>query len=735
MPRMQVKTLCIALVLSAVCYSLGLASDWPGWRGPHQNGVSDETRLLSNWSLDGDNLIWRSDFVGRSTPIVLNGKVYVVGRTGAKSGMQRVISCYDAKDGTLLWENKENVFHTTVPFTRVGWASLGADPETGNVYYLGVGGMFTAYDGVTGKIVWQHSLVEEFHRFAGYGGRTITPLVDEDLVHISFWTWSAWGEKGPPKPRFCAYDKRTGELVWESYLKTPPRNTNYSNPVISVINGVRTLIGGAPDGAVYALKARTGEQIWKFRLTKAAVQSSVVVDGDKVYAMHGKENLDTESRGRIVCIDANGTGDITETNEVWRYDAVECHYTSPLIHKGRLYAVTNAGDLLAIDAASGEELWTFNLGTVGKGSPVWADDKIFATAVNGRFHIIAPGDGGAESLDAKQIAFDEKRSAEIYSSPAIAYGRVYFTTEEGLYCLGDKAADYKVSSGKMPVLDEPAPDPAAAATRIQIVPAVEWIHADSHIDFKVRTFDGNGRRLPDAKAEFSLQGLQGTLGNGRFTPDAGAGIQAGYVKAKLGELASPARVQVFPGLPLAIDFEGFEADKNPPYWPNASKFMVKEIDGNRVLLKPPSRRGLNRHNLFLAPPDLSNYTIQADMKAVKVKRRSPDMGLISHRYYLDFMTKKKKLQIRTWPAELERLSAEVPFVWNPELWYTMKMRVDIVDGKAVIKGKVWPRDESEPAAWSITAEDPHPNTHGSPGLYGDTSTNVYFDNVKITENN
>ncbi|MCH8980588.1 hypothetical protein IH922_01070, partial [candidate division KSB1 bacterium] len=54
---------------------------------------------------------------------------------------------------------------------------------------------------------------------------------------------------------------------------------------------------------------------------------------------------------------------------------------------------------------------------------------------------------------------------------------------------------------------------------------------------------------------------------------------------------------------------------------------------------------------------------------------------------------------------------------------------------AMIKGKVWPRDEKEPNDWTITAEDPNPNRHGSPGLYGDAQTTIFFDNVKITQNN
>lgn len=728
---MYLNRMTSSLLIAVLLVSGLFASDWPGWRGPHQTGVSDETGLVSSWALDGNNLIWRKDFTGRSTPVVLNGKVYVVGRVGFKETMQRVVAAYDAGTGKLVWESKENVFHTTIPFTRVGWASLGGDAETGNVYLFGVDGVLTCYNGESGKVLWSHSLVEEYHRFSGYGGRTVTPLIDEDLVHVSWWTWSAWGEKGPPKARFSAYDKRTGELVWETKLPQSPKNTNYSNPVIAVINGVRMLITGGPDGTIYAVKARTGEIIWSFNLSKGAIMTSVVAEGNKVYATHGAENLDSVLRGRVVCIDATGKGDVTATNEVWRHDGLMVGYASPLIHQGVLYIVTDNADLVALSAADGKEQWRFNLGTVGKGSPVWADGKIFATEVNGGFHIIEPGKSEARSLDRKQIPFNDARFAETYCSPAIAYGRIYFVTEEGLYCIGDKKAEFKPGKSMVMKLKEEAAAKEAPVAAIQIVPAETWIHSKDKIKFKVRAFDAMGHRLADPKANLALSGLAGNLSIATFEPDAKAGIQAGYVVAKVGELESKSRVQVFPDLPLEFDFENFPVDKAPPYWPNASKFMTKNLEGTNVLAKPPSAVGLKRHNLFMGPSDMTGYTIQADVKGIKVKRRSPDMGLIANRYYFDFMTKKKKLQIRAWPAELERLKVEVPFAYNPELWYTMKMRVDIENGQATVKGKIWPRDETEPADWTITAVDALPHTQGAPGLYGDSMADIFFDNVKI----
>jgi outer membrane protein assembly factor BamB len=109
--------------------------------------------------------------------------VYVIGRTGEDITEQERVACYDAETGALLWDHRFNVFHSTVPFNRVGWTSLAGDPETGNIYAHGVGGLFFCYDR-DGNIVWSRSLTEEFNRTSGYGGRTNTPVVDGDLVIV-----------------------------------------------------------------------------------------------------------------------------------------------------------------------------------------------------------------------------------------------------------------------------------------------------------------------------------------------------------------------------------------------------------------------------------------------------------------------------------------------------------------------------------------------------------------------
>ena len=681
--------------------------DWPGWRGFNQNGVSHETGLISKWSLDGENLMWKADFIGRSTPIILNGRVYVIGRVGVDITEQEQVACFDTETGKLLWEHRINVFHSTIPFNRLGWASLAGDSNTGNIYAHTISGIFLCFTG-NGEIVWSRSLTEEFGRISGYGGRIHTPIVTGDLVIISFLNTS-WASHVVPRHRYFAFNKNTGDVVWVAAPGGRPLDTTYSTPVVAAINGKFLLIGGNADGSVYAMSLQTGEKVWGFKLSKRGINSSVVVDGTKVYACHGEENIDSTTMGRVVCIDGTGKGDVTPTHEIWRYDECQVGYTSPAIHEGRLYVVDNSANLYSLDAETGAVHWQHSLGTVGKGSPVLADGKIYVTEVNGHFHILRPSEGACQSLDTKQIEREPGHYAEIYGSPAIANGRIYFATEEGLYCLGAK----EISS-------------------IKIVPAEVLTAPGKTVQFGVRAFDRNGRIYTEKASEWSLDGLVGTIDpSGKLTPDDGSGGQAGTVSARLGQLQDSARVRVVPELPWDEDFESVEEGKNPPHWVGAgTKFIVRAKDGNNVLVKSPVKRGLNRSNVYIGLPTMRDYTVQIDAMGTKPKRNLPDMGLIANRYTLDLMGNHQRLQIRSWASDL-RMAKHVDFKWEPYVWYTIKLKVDIDDEIAIVKGKVWRTGETEPEPWTISVEDPLPIREGSPGIYGYSPAEIYYDNLKV----
>ena len=281
------------------------------------------------------------------------------------------------------------------------------------------------------------------------------------------------------------------------------------------------------------------------------------------------------------------------------------------------------------------------------------------------------------------------------------------------------------------IAPEPVEMSTAPAVSLLLTPAEARTSGDP-VAFSVIGFDADGKRTSAIDAvEWMKTGLTGTLQDGTFTPDESAGAHAGTVTVQSGEMKAMARLRVIPSLPWTEDFEAIELEKIPSHWIGATgKFFVREKNGNKVLVKPPARVGLDRSNVYLGPSTMENYQIQVDLMGTKNKRRLPDMGLIANRYTLDMQGRHQRLQIRSWASDL-RMAKTIDFSWDTDVWYTMKMMVEVLDDKAVIRGKVWRAGEPEPAEWTITAEDPLPNREGSPGIYGYSATEVYYDNLKV----
>lgn len=721
--------------------SAAIAGEWTHWRGPSQNGVADEQGLPSTWSFEGENLIWRADFTGRSTPVVFDGRVCATGRVGEDIDRQEIAACWDAETGEKLWEHRWTIFLTTVPFTRVSWGDPAADSETGYLFVQGVNGEIFAFDR-DGKIVWTQRMYEDLGRFSGYGGRTNSPIVDEDRV-IFHSISSMWGPHRPGGDRYIAFDKRTGEVLWLTNRNGPPAKdlNTYSTPVVAMLGGQRQLITGGADGWIRALNSRTGQDIWKFHLSQRGLNSSVVVDDTTVYAMHSEENIDEGLMGRVVAIDAGGHGDVTQTHEKWRASEITAGYASPALSDGVLYVPDNSANILAFDAATGHELWQHNYGTVGKGSPVLADGKLYATEVNGNVVIIEVSKEGAKTLDTEHLEVPgQNRYAEIYGSAAVAYGRIYFTTEEGIYSLGDKSKPFKADVGKVHELVEEKPSSDAKPATLLVVPAVAVARSSEKLEFRADLFDDLGRSLGTTKrAAWSLNGLPGTVSeDGVVSFDAAAvkGTQVGALKAKIGNLEAVSHLRVAGPLPWSEDFSNIEVDNAPSSWLGVGKgAKVTDLDGNHVLRQPKAASGAPRATLLMGPASMHGYTVQSDIRGAKVGRRYTDLGVVNSGYTLEMQGAHQRLKIGSWNSE-NRMAVQQDFAWEMDVWYTVKLRVDITgegdNAKAIIRGKAWKQGEAEPSDWSITAEDPHPILHGSPGLYTFAPVASYFDNVHVT---
>ena len=727
--RLKVRALLTLLLLTAP--AAARAADWAEWRGPLRDGVSPEKGLPSKWSPAGEGLAWKAPYGGRSTPVVLANRVYLWNSAGQGERLQERLMCLDADTGKVLWERHFNVYLSDIPAHRVGWASPVGDPATGNVYAFGGGGHLVGLSGRDGKVLWERSLGEDFGLLTTHGGRTVSPLVDGDLVIVSGVTFS-WGAHHRGLHRWMAFDKRTGETVWTSAPGSRPYDTTYAAPIIADVKGTRLLIQGASDGWVHAVKPQTGEPVWKIEVSKRGLNTGVVVRGTDAIITHSEENLDSNEMGLMAALDASLKGELKMSQLKWKTYGWQGGFSSPVLDGDRLYQVDNGANLGAFDVTTGKQLWLQNLGTIQKASPVLADGKLYVGTENGKFFIIEPTATGAKVLDEDQLG-TERQPESIIASVAVADGRVFLVTDAALYCIGKRKREQVSVTGEQLELN-PA---RRAPTHVQVVPAEVLLKPGESARFRVRLFDERGAFIREEKnAEWSLDRLNGKAEAGQFTASPDAVVQAGEVRAAVGGLTGAARVRVVPPLPWAENFDAMELNTFPLHWTNTGmKFVTRDVEGKRVLVKTTEGYSLlSRARAYMGPTDLHDYTVEADLLATTRRRQVGDAGVLAQRYSLTLFGNAQKLELTPWQPETARV-ASVPFEWKTDAWYRVKLRVEnLPDGRVRARGKVWPADAAEPEAWTVERTDPIGNRQGSPGIFGSALAEIYFDNVKVYAN-
>ncbi|MDB4746503.1 hypothetical protein OAG52_04885, partial [Verrucomicrobia bacterium] len=188
--------------------------------------------------------------------------------------------------------------------------------------------------------------------------------------------------------------------------------------------------------------------------------------------------------------------------------------------------------------------------------------------------------------------------------------------------------------------------------------------------------------------------------------------------------------------PAAHHHEGVEFAYPPLPWIGARfKWDIQNRDGNNVLVKTLDRVLFQRATTFIGDPDMSNYTVEADVMTDGNRRMKSNVGLINQRYVIELIGNWQKLEVS---SNHDRVKVSVPFKWSTKTWYRLKSRVDVAsDGSGVVRAKAWKRGEPEPSAWTI--EVPHKIAHpkGAPGLRGfspQSRYSVYVDNVSVYPN-
>ncbi len=732
----------IFFILASLQSSLGVAGDWPEWRGPSRDGTSKETGLPTKWTPAGEGLVWKQPYGGRSAPVIMGGRVFLFNSAGEGETMQERVMALDANTGKLLWEHRLNVYESDVPPRRIAWSSPAGDPATGNVYVFGACNELTALSN-DGKVLWSRSLTEEFGAWTTHGGRTVSPIIEGDLVIVSTVT-DGWGELAQRRHRYYAFDKKTGEAVWISTPGGRPFDTTYSTPITTTIDGMRLMIAGAGDGTVNALKVSTGEPVWTYAVSKRGVNPGVVLKGTTAIISHQEENLDTSEMGLLAAVNAASKGPIGKEQIQWAIRNVQLGPASPVIDGDRIYHVDAGSNLFAFDFNTAKEVWKLNLGTIQKASLVLGDGKLYVGTENGKFFILKPGPTSCEVLDedalepvdhvqTKTETGDDliASNEQIIASVGVARGRVYLVSTKAIYCIGKRSPAPAQPAAKTPVENAPA---NATVAHVQVVPVDLVIKPGAAAKFRARLFDDRGRFIrEELNATWSLEGLKGDLRQQQFT--AGEGTQAGKVKATVGQVSGVAQLRVIPPTSIAEELSAVAVGAAPAYWINTTgKYAVRDMEGNRVLVKSPTPPIFKRTRSFIGPATESDYTVEADVRAVEKRRQMGDAGVVAQRYELVLVGNVQRIELRSWQIE-EKRTVKKPFAWKADVWYRLKLRVETLPGgKVQVRGKAWPVGESEPAEWTIEHVDPVGNRQGSPGIFADAQNEVLFDNLKVTKN-
>ena len=427
----------IALTWCCILSTPGGAADWPMWRGPQANGVTEETDLPLHWSRES-HVRWRFPLPepGNSTPIVWGDKVWIT--QPRTETAECALVGIDRTQGELLWQRtirqeSEDPTHRTNPYCSPSPVTDGERV----ICWFGSAGLI-CYD-LEGEQLWRKDLGPQRHMW----GYAASPVLHNDLCILSF---------GPGEREFVvAVNKRTGETVWKVDEEPPPEDgdwiqngTNgpgraepgasrseilrgsWATPLIVEAEGRPELIL-CPPGRVQARDPASGELLWKCKGLGPLVYASPLAGENTVVAMGGYH-------AAAVAVRPGGRGDVTATHQLWRQEPTQLLLGTGLIRAGRLYTHTMDGKLSCWSLSDGDRLWQTRLPNSGGKSDAWSSlvesgDRIYLVnqagdtlvfRVEPKFELLATN------------VLDETTNA----SPVPAYGNILIRTHEALWCLG-----------------------------------------------------------------------------------------------------------------------------------------------------------------------------------------------------------------------------------------------------------------------------------------------------------
>ncbi len=409
--------------------SAARAGDWPGWRGPTGQGVSDEKDLPLTWNgKTGDGVLWKVRLPGQdakakqdqnqSSPIVVKGKVFLsasywpAGTVPGKEYPEHHVVCYDAADGKQLWDVTVKPGPWKLTDLRGGYTVPTPACDSERLYVVFGSAVIAALD-LEGKPVWRQEIVP----FDFDVTLAPSPVVYGETVLLHFDCVKKTSS------RLVALDRKTGAVKWEE--NRPQNSFSHSTPVVARIGERDQLLVPTSNG-LQGVDPDNGKLLWW-----------CAGNGDTVSPVFGAGvvYVDSGRGGSGIAVDPTGSGDVSKTHLKWKMPGPES-FASPVIVGDHLYRLNNSGVLKCIKLATGEVLSSERLeGVSTASSPFTTPDGRIYLASAGKTYVLKAGPK-PEVLAVNDLG--DGTSPQESPSAAAAGGRIYLRGRQYLYCIGKK---------------------------------------------------------------------------------------------------------------------------------------------------------------------------------------------------------------------------------------------------------------------------------------------------------
>lgn len=412
-------TSALVLCIGPLAISLTAASDWPQWRGPNRNGLSEEKGFVKEWPKTGPELVWRASDLGRgySTPAVVGDRLYVMGSEGTDKEFVEALS---AKDGKKLWSTQLGAVGN--PKQNFPTARSTPTVEGDTLYALGSDGDLACLEAGTGKVKWKKSLRSDFGGKPGAWAYAESPLVDGNTLVCT---------PGGSQATLLALDKKTGAVVWKCALPEADEAA-YSSAIVVQSGGVKQYVQLLQKGLV-GVDAKTGKFLWRYNKPVSVFGANIPTP------VAGDDTIYVGSAG-------TGGGAVKIASKDGKLEAEQLYFGPkyPTAIGGAvkvgdyLYGTTGTA-LECVEFATGQVKWEDR--SIAPGSLCYADGLLFLHGENGDVALVEATPDGYHEKGRFSPADQPAKSNQMekaWAYPVAVNGRLYIRDHGALWCYNVK---------------------------------------------------------------------------------------------------------------------------------------------------------------------------------------------------------------------------------------------------------------------------------------------------------